>query len=78
MTRDELARRNVDAAIHARRDPFVLASLTRGFGGYTVTFRLGDRILMREGIEEGILEDDPSPRLEALLDGVRTELANSS
>ena len=71
--RERDAQRHLDKALAAARAGFI-GTAVRYMDGYTVTCSKRSRVIARSGIDEAVLEDDPSPRLEALVEEIRGEM----
>ena len=71
--REELAQRNLAKALAAAGVDFT-ATCEHRFDSYAVTFIKPSKRIVRSGIDEGVLEDNPSPPLERLIEDVRRQM----
>ncbi len=74
--REEDARTNLKAALKRANVDFT-AEVTRQGDGYTITFRRGGQKIVDRGLDESILEDDPSPQLDALVERASSRFSQS-
>ena len=61
----------MEAALARRKEVFALSHLAWSAAGYTVKFRLGIIDIVKTGVDEAVLEDEGSARMDRMLDEVR-------
>ncbi len=71
--REQDAQRHLDKALAAAGVDFT-ATCEHRFDSYIVTFIKPSRRIVRSGIDEAVLEDNPSPPLERLIEEVRRQM----